>query len=339
MRRHCLIILSVFLFFIFSCSDDNPTGSGTPGWTFDEFVHVDTNVYIMMRLSTPSCMSTERMVNWEVSLGEPFIDINGDGNYDALIDSFIIDWDSPDNQDLNFDSKYSGTNPIYWTEGVPFDDLDGDGVFRSEGDSYADGVPFTDYDNDSIFDGSKGPAHYLTRFSQHNGIDGNLWFNLISDSSDSKIINAKSRYVSDSGVVYELPVITNLYYDEDFCITDSNLIHYSNRYILPVLDKGTAILSDSSSLIIKNNSGDEVIAQRMITIDTTVTVQDHAYSGVLMVRFDLENETNTYIFSRELGLLEYTNNGKIGMAGYRLSFRLRYPDADSLIFPMTRIEP
>ena len=339
MCKYFLTILGVILLLIFACSDDNPTGSGTPGWTFEEFVHVDTNVYIMMRLSTAMCRSTEQMVNWEASLGEPYVDINGDGDYDRIIDSFIIDWDSPDNQDLNYDSSYTSSNPDYWTVGVPFDDLDDNGVFRLDGDIYADGVPFSDYDCESIYDGGRGAAHYLNRFRQQYGIDGNLWFDLISDFSDSKITDAKSRYVSDSGVVYELLISMNLYYDEDFCITDSNLIHYTYNYILPVLDKGSVISSDSSSLIIRSTSGGEVIGQRMITVDTTITMQDQSYSGLVMVRYDLEDETNRYIFSREYGLLQYSNSRKIGMGGYSLSFHRRFPNADSLIFPMTRIEP
>ncbi|MEE9441723.1 MAG: hypothetical protein V3V99_03550 [candidate division Zixibacteria bacterium] len=342
MRTYFYIISGILILLIAACGDDDsPTGSRAPGWTFNEFVIVDTNEYIMLRAGHYMNRSSEQMVNWEQSFGEPFFDINGNGRYDWAIDSFIIDWDSPLNHDLNHDNLYTSDDPDKWTPGVPFDDLDGNGVLRRAADSnsydYADGVPFSDYNGDGEYFDGGNRAYLLTRFDLQYGEDGNLWFGLISDSSDPKIANAKFRYISDSGIVYELPVRIN-YQNENFCITDSNLIHYAGMYIMPVLDKGTISPYDSNNFVIRNLLGDEVIGLKVVTVDTTIEIEDQTYSELVTVLFSFERESNFYAFSREYGLLYYRHS-RPGMGGYSLSFHHRIPNADSLIFPMTRIEP
>jgi len=74
-------------------------------------------------------------------LGEPFVDIDGNGVYDDTIDLF---------QDLNGNGKYDGPNDP-WLPGTPYEDINGNGQYDSPNGRYDLGEPFCDLDGDSVW--------------------------------------------------------------------------------------------------------------------------------------------------------------------------------------------
>jgi hypothetical protein len=75
-------------------------------------------------------------------LGEPFIDIDGNGVYDDTIDIF---------QDLNGNGKYDGPNDP-WLPGTPYEDINGNGQYDSPNGRYDFGEPFCDLNDNLVRD-------------------------------------------------------------------------------------------------------------------------------------------------------------------------------------------
>jgi hypothetical protein len=74
-------------------------------------------------------------------LGEPFVDIDGNGVYDDTIDLF---------QDLNGNGKYDGPNDP-WLPGTPYEDINANGQYDPPNGRYDLGEPFCDLDGDSVW--------------------------------------------------------------------------------------------------------------------------------------------------------------------------------------------
>lgn len=340
MIRYFFILFVMLLVFIPGCGDDNNhiCECVLPGWTFDEFVHFNTGEYMYMRSSFPASVPCDVVLNWEESFGEPFTDMNGNGVYDEGTDSFFIDWDSPDNQDLDYDSLYTGTDPADWSPGIPFDDIDGNGYLRNPNapgsNSYSTGVPFADYNMDGQYNGTSGSEYNISKWSKSDSADG-TWYNL---GTDAKIDNALWRYVSDSGIVYEFPFRVS-HFTENFCLTAGGLTYYDYTYIMDVLDRGTLTEVDTAIEVIDRVNGGTVSAQKYIDIDTCMTIGDTTYTNLVLVRLTVPDFEYKFLFSRNMGLLYNARIYLNGPSGYMRFYNRRIPGSDPLIFPMTRIEP
>ena len=133
-RAPLLIIFTIILLFcacgIFDSSAPSPSEKNLPLYT--DYIYIDTTRSILLKSDVGYYRhSAEPYLWWEDVIGEPFTDINGNGVYDRGIDIFIRSI-GEDNNDLNHNGRYDGpcdvyTTSCYWTSGVPFDDIDGNG--------------------------------------------------------------------------------------------------------------------------------------------------------------------------------------------------------------------
>jgi hypothetical protein len=143
-------ICAVGCAWVLSCSD-NPISTDTnAGFNLDKLVSFDTSVYYIVRSSGYD--QIEPFIRTEKIIGEPFTDRNGNGVYDPGVDLFVFSTDPAKNQDLNHNGKYDGPDS-YWTPGVPFDDIDGNGFPREKDDGFLPGAPYCDFNHNGKRDG------------------------------------------------------------------------------------------------------------------------------------------------------------------------------------------
>jgi len=87
--------------------------------------------------------------NGHYDLGESFQDLNGNDDYDYVLDQFITY--GPEDHDLNNNGEYDGPNEA-WSEGVPFIDLNQNGKFDRANARWDPGEPFADENGNGQFD-------------------------------------------------------------------------------------------------------------------------------------------------------------------------------------------
>lgn len=92
----------------------------------------------------------ESFIDGDISLGEPFVDINRNGVWDAATTKFddngkrVLVPEEP-YTDLSYDSKYDGPfDP--WVPGVPFRDYNGNGVYDKGRGQFSGGISNNDVD-------------------------------------------------------------------------------------------------------------------------------------------------------------------------------------------------
>ena len=108
----------------------------------------------------------------DVSLGEPFVDVNRNGVYDQGIDDFITSA-GPENQDLNRNSEYDGTDPSSWTKEIPYIDVNGNGVFDRPNQVYDQGEFFVDLNGNGRYNGDDNfldPGGYADDIAWHHHV-------------------------------------------------------------------------------------------------------------------------------------------------------------------------
>jgi hypothetical protein len=93
----------------------------------------------------------EPYIDGDQSLGEPFTDVNNDGVYTEGIDIFIMSEDPDLNQDLDRSSDYTAPYDP-WQPGIPFIDMNGNGIYDEPNYSYDPGEPFTDVNGNGKYD-------------------------------------------------------------------------------------------------------------------------------------------------------------------------------------------
>ncbi len=106
----------------------------------------------------------------DLILGEPFIDMDKDGKFGPG-DRFIT-CNCPENQDLNFDSKYDGPSSAY-SPGLPFRDLNGNGIYDPPtGGVWQPGQRYIDANGNGQYDlgnnGFAAPGGYLQQTFYEN---------------------------------------------------------------------------------------------------------------------------------------------------------------------------
>jgi outer membrane receptor protein involved in Fe transport len=93
----------------------------------------------------------EPYTDGDANIGEPFVDVNENGVFDAGIDRFVISTDPTVNQDLNFNSVYDG--PEQFPTFIPgtYVDLNRNGRYDFANGIYDDGEPFVDVDGNAVY--------------------------------------------------------------------------------------------------------------------------------------------------------------------------------------------
>jgi hypothetical protein len=155
-----------------------------------------------MILRTTIAPPTAEAYAWcEKSVGEPFIDNNGNGVFDPGVDYFIMSL-GPENQDLNDNGKHDGPEDP-WSPGVPFDDLDGDGERDCDSNWLSQpnrepGVPYCDLNDNGEWDDQPEYLYWVVRWRMSvvdsNAVEYTLF---LEDSLFS--------FQSDSGLFYWYP--------------------------------------------------------------------------------------------------------------------------------------
>ncbi len=333
--------------YITGCGDEETTtGPGAVTYTYSEFVHFDSTEYRLVKRDIPDLFREipEPLVNGEQSLGEPFTDMNGNGVYEAGIDTFLIS-DNPDiNQDLNGNDQYDGPDDP-WSEGIPFDDFDGNGEYRVDPGNnisgYEPGLPYSDYNENDKHDGDLkalyGIAHWKVGF-----LFGGVKYTL------DYYENAVYRFVSDSGINYYLPMadaptINSLIYTDTGL--DYRIIPHDTTVFISVrlLNSGTIEEEDSTEIEIPWYPN-PIKYYRWVTLGETLTIDGITLSGLIKARLGNYNYRYDLYFSRQYGLVAYEywedkSQPPDNWVSYKRSIEYyfrRFDGADSLIFPTTR---
>ncbi len=328
---------------ISGCSEEDNSGIGAIGvtYTYDDFVHFD---FTERRFSKRDYFGSaskipEPLVNWEQSLGEPFTDVNENGVYDSTIDIFVISIDPDHNQDLNHNGRYDGRNDP-WTPGVPFDDIDGNGEFRPDpGDhvsGYVLGMPYADLNRDHIHDGDLKAVYGVMEW------ETGTWYYGIKLHSLSSCADAVYRFVSDSGLRYDLPFRFDPIMSP-LADLDSGLFAEVGSNLIPLMRPGVIEPEDSTE-IIKDAYPYALIYYRTTTIGDSLIIDGGLYSGLVRVILEDRDERFIFYFSRSIGAFafEYWRD-RSGTPGTWIDFsrtveyyNRRLSSTTPIVFPTTR---
>ena len=125
--------------------------------------------------SSSATTREEPYIDGDSSLGEPFVDINKNGVYDAGVDRFVISEDPAKNKDLNRNNRYDSPNDP-WQPGIPFIDYNGNGVYDAANNRYDPGEPYVDVNKNGRHDiGGDNATGFLLYGYGQGGDYPNLW--------------------------------------------------------------------------------------------------------------------------------------------------------------------
>ncbi len=348
---------SILLFALFTvgcllvgCSEDDVPVVTQPVTSYPyRSIHVlDSGQYVLARSVNTHPVDPvqhETYVYREKVLGEPFIDYNGNGVYDRGVDGFIIGV-GPDNQDLNHNGTYDGPDS-YWTPGVPFDDLDGDGEPRDDGyPNYAfwtPGTPYCDYNGNGKWDADLAYWYDMVECIAGDSAHGR-WYRLYR-------VGEAYHFKSDSGVDYFLPGGSTIAYSPEYIrdlmlVTDSSICWLDFDGAIAIFDSGTIRPETTVVQTVTFQSDNwQPHATRITTFGQQLTVDGQTYSDLIKVR--LENflfsdpgltthyrlTYREFYFSPTMGLMAILGKSESDGDVFELYFVERYA---SLPLPMKR---
>lgn len=307
--------------------ESNPAAS-EPTYYYSELAVFDTAGYIFSRLDYPSSNSKipEPLVNWEQSMGEPFTDSNGNGVYDEGVDSY---------QDLNDNGIYDGPNDP-WTPGIPFDDIDGNGEFREDpGDhisNYQLGLPYADFNENHIHDGDLKAVYGIMKWVKGTWNYGLPAYYLTAAD------NAVYRFVSDSGLNYDLPFsFTPTMFA--LIVEDDGLYYRLDPNPVRVLNTGKIEAESQTSVKGSQASPDQF--KRTITLNASLTIDGQVYGDLIKSTIEDSDDRYIFYFAREKGVIAYeyrhSTSGDWTTFTRRTEFYFRpLPSSHTLLFPTTR---
>jgi hypothetical protein len=326
---------------ITGCDEDN-SGTGTQPitYTYREVVHFNSSEYTFVKRDYPNSLSKipEPLVNWEQSLGEPFTDMNGNGIYEPGIDSFTISPDPSINQDLNENGQYDSPDDP-WEVGIPFDDIDGNGQYRPDPGNhttgYEPGLPYADFNNNGKHDGDLKAKYDVAQWRKEPYYLGGSEYLL------SKVDSAVYRFVSDSGLNYDLyllnaPIVNKLLY------ADTALACFINFTPVQLLKRGVIEEEDSTTIEIPAYP-EPIIYYRWVTTGEYLNVDGISFSGLVKVRIGDSDYRWDFYFSHALGLIAHEFwkdlSPSTDWVTYERSFEAyfkRFGSNHSLVFPTRR---
>ncbi len=114
------------------------------------------------RRQTNNVDRAEPFKDGDLILGEPFIDMDKNGQFNPGVDRFIT-CNCPENQDLNRNSQWDGPSSPY-SGGLPFRDLNGNGVYDTPNATWDPGERFIDQNGNGMYD-----------FGNNGFVDNGTW--------------------------------------------------------------------------------------------------------------------------------------------------------------------
>lgn len=348
MKTHeFILVILLVISMLFSCSNDKTVNQDNNNYDiyFDDFIHFEMERYTMSKRTKPFYGPNYEAIvpRNERSMGEPFIDINDNGIYDADIDIFIMSPDDDINMDLDRNSRYTGPWPVQWRPPLPFDDLNHDNEFswRDKESTYIYGFPFCDFNENGVPDTNITFDYRMIIFKK----------SIISDSQT--IIFADKwhgqdwyRFVSDSGYVYRYPSSdppkANSLPSFSFILTPGGLYFKEGSNVLQpkIIDTGKIVyMNDSLADSASYNSYTRGFF-RTITPDQDLEFDGTIYHDLLMITIITEimgshtDPCYIFYFDRESGLI-YLRYGDLLQKENEVEiyFEKHY---DTLPLPMTR---
>lgn len=316
------------------CSENdngNPVAP-VPTYYYSELAVFDTTKAIFSKLDYPSSSSKipEPLVNWEQSLGEPFTDINGNGIYDAGIETY---------QDVNNNDVYDGPNDP-WTPGIPFDDIDGNGEFRVDPgnhiSNYQIGLPYADFNDNQIHDGDLKAVYGVMKWVKGTWLYGLPAYHL------APVDSAMYRFVSDSGMTYDLP-FTFTPTMNAIIVQNDGLYLWLNPDQVRILPTGK-ITVDSAVVpkVLQPTSPNEYT--RTNTLNASLEIDGVTYGDLVKVQIEDTSDRYIFYFARNRGIIAYeylhdtspTPGDWISYTRWAEYYFRALPASHTLKFPTTR---
>ena len=328
-------MLLLILLAVCGCEQVDPTADQVIFYSSDRFALLDTTRYILIKQILPLEPMNEAYLNWEQSFGEPYIDLNGNGIFDVTVDSLI---------DLNGNAIYDSPEST-WTVGIPFDDINGDGVCQqwpgSIHTAFQSQLPYADYNLNQIRDSVTEYRYTMARMRRSNfSSQGPLFGYFVVDSTH--------HFLSDSGIHYYLPhnpILSDVPVGSfNLQISDTAFHFYGNGVQLEVFKRGVITQNVwEEYVVLQSWWPDQTIMTRSIETDASLTIDDTVYHQLVHVRFDNGRRMDPvpydptpsyfydFYFAAGRGLLSISWLDRFTMGSY--IYNNRY---DTLPLPMTR---
>lgn len=321
-----------------SCSDNatNPVQE-VETYQLNDYIYFDTTSFYLTAVTYDSSYPNpvEPFVFWEESLGEPFEDVNGNGVFDPGVDIFIKSIDST-NMDLNHDGYYNGPDAI-WEEGIPFDDVNGDGEYLQcispYSSCYVEGAPFYDLNHNGIWDSLSEFRSSVYRCEEEVPW-GPIQYSF-------HYTNSQFIYTSEYNNTYIVSLGPNPGLDEIvFNKWNDSLLDWNNISSLfwdpPVYIAESGTIKADIKMYHRLNSTDSL--KRETILGAELQFKDTTYSDLLLVQFRFYlSHASDYImgfyFSKELGFLARSH---IDLVTDKEKYYYYITRVDSLPLPMTR---
>jgi hypothetical protein len=143
MRQKILWVVMLILFSLFGSCTKKSTGPIQPTvYLMKDYFPLNKGDWWRWEVAVADSIP-ESFLDGDTNLGEPFIDKNRNGIYDAGIDDFDV------TMDLNQNGKYDGPNDP-WTPGVPYKDWNNNGEYDPPNGVWDEGESFVDLDENGI---------------------------------------------------------------------------------------------------------------------------------------------------------------------------------------------
>lgn len=356
--RLIVLFITGLALLTFGCTeDDSPTGRGPAlTYTYDDFVHFDTTQYLVSFNASDFGIPIQRepVMSWEVSFGEPFFDVNGNGIYEPEIDSFVIALDNDINQDKDRNNQY--TSPTdRWSRGVPFDDINGDDTLVTfPGDPNVDlmpGMPYCDINQNGIRDTGLTHNFAISKWMARSSDPESVYTRYYCSPQRYKF-----EFISDSGIFYSMEFYNGagssvLYESDSGLYVSLGIPGFYGSHGVPLLEPG--IIKEESNLeFISPLNFTECRLYRTIEFNASLSIDGKQFTDLILVRYI----ANSIVYFGENYVFEYYFNRRLGLfasgSGSEISFNVEMPDniyisrynyyyepvivGDSLLFEMTR---
>jgi len=259
----------------------------------------------------------EPYIDGDIIVGEPFTDVNGNGEYDDGIDGFIMSV-GDDNQDLNHDGRcnsWNNTEPYQWNPLIPWEDLNADGEFTLPNSQADSGEWFGDANGNGLLDHESGMQLTCCRASVEQSGTTYYWY-----YRDSIF-----EHTTDSGFYYCLPERSDLTWDYltdsprkvshfSFTLNDSGLLYNFSDQSIFLLDTGE--IKQSTKLFSMVEYGWPDTLWQTVSIGDTTTLNGVFYVNLLSIRFTWDHPDSIaagtsnpsrfyFLFDLYLGLIDF----------------------------------